>query len=126
MSLFFRSHQVSYTKQINVPLQTALQFLHDPPAVMHLSPLIIEVTVDPADKTKYTVVDSMVLGFGYRTKISYKATITLHDDGMHAESAAGVGTHTTTRYTARAISEGTTEIEETGTVNVRLEKYFWR
>jgi len=116
MSFFFRSHQVSYTKQINVPLQTVLGILHDPPALMGLSPLITDVSVDPKDKTKYKIEDSLALLLGYRTKIKYTATITLPDDGMHAESAAGMGTRTNVRYTARAISEEKTEVVEDTTI----------
>jgi len=117
MSFFFRSHQVSYTKQINAPLQSVLGFLHDPPALMGLSPVIINVSVDPEDKTKYTIVDSLVMPFGYRKEITYTATITLHDAGMRAESAAGAGTRTVVRSTARAVSEGVTEVVEVTTVN---------
>ncbi|KAJ6503488.1 hypothetical protein C8R47DRAFT_205484 [Mycena vitilis] len=115
--MFFRSYQVSYSKQIAVPLQTAVEFLHDPSGLMKLSPLIIEVNIDPADSTKYTIVDSLVLPFGYKTKTTYNATITLHDAGLHAESAAGAGTTTKTKYTARRIEDNVTEIEESTTVN---------
>jgi carbon monoxide dehydrogenase subunit G len=106
MPLFFVSRQVSYKREIKAPLQAVLRVLHDPPAVMGLSPLIDNVSVDLEDKTKYTILHSLVLPFGYRTKISYKATITLPDDGMHAESTAGAGTRTNVRYTARTISGG--------------------
>ncbi|KAK7025229.1 SWIM-type domain-containing protein [Favolaschia claudopus] len=117
MSPFFSSHQVSYKRQIAAPLQTVLAFLHDPPALMGLSPVIVEVTVDPKDQTKYSIVDSLLLPFGFRTRISYTATIILHDDGMEAESAAGAGTRTHVRYTVRAVSEDKTEIEEVTTAN---------
>ncbi|KAF8216601.1 hypothetical protein K438DRAFT_1558071 [Mycena galopus ATCC 62051] len=117
MSPFFLSHQVSYTRRIAAPQPAVLAFLHDPPAVMGLSPLIIDVSVNPDDKTKYTIQDELVLPFGYRTKMSYRATITLHDDGMLAETAAGAGTRTVLRYTVRAISEEETEIEEVTNVN---------
>ncbi|KAJ7837548.1 hypothetical protein B0H14DRAFT_1097715 [Mycena olivaceomarginata] len=117
MSPFFRSHQVSYTKQINAPLETVLAFLHDPPALMGLSPVIVNVAVDPKDPTKYTIQDTFVMPFGYRTTITYTATITLHDDGMRAESAAGAGTRTVVRTTVRAISEGVTEVVEVTTMH---------
>lgn len=116
MSFFFRSHHVQYSKQINVPLQTALEFLHDPPALMKLSPLIIEVNT--IDKTSYSVVDSMAMPFGFRKRINYNATITLHEDGMLAESVAGAGTTTKVKYTVKAISESITEVSELTTVNV--------
>jgi hypothetical protein len=105
MPLFFLPPSI-LQEGIKAPLQAVLRVLHDPPAVMGLSPLIDNVSVDPEDKTKYTILHSLVLPFGYRTKISYKATITLPDDGMHAESTAGAGTRTNVRYTARTISGG--------------------
>jgi len=112
----FTSHQVTYTKQINAPLQAVLAVFHDPPVLMKLSPLITDVSVDPEDKTKYSVVDTFVGPFGYSTKINYTATITLEKDGMRGESAAGAGTRTFVKYTARAVSEGVTEVVEETTV----------
>jgi hypothetical protein len=104
-------------------LETVLAFLHDPPALMGLSPVIVNVAVDPKDPTKYTIQDTFVMPFGYRTTITYTATITLHDDGMRAESAAGAGTRTVVRTTVRAISEGVTEVVEVTTMHVRNPNY---
>ncbi|KAJ7181724.1 S-adenosyl-L-methionine-dependent methyltransferase [Mycena crocata] len=112
MSIFFSDHRVTYTKKVNAPHQNVLQFLQDPQAVMRLSPLIIDVQVDPKDPTKHTIVDNLVLFGFYKTKMTYHATITIHEDGMRAESQAGAGTRTISRYTARAISEGETEVQE--------------
>lgn len=119
MSFFFLDHRVSYTKQVNVPLKTVLAFLHDPPAIMQLSPLITSVSVDPDDSTKHTISDSLVLPFGFHTNIVYHATVTLNEDGMRAESLAGAGTRTISTYRARAISDGVTEIREEAIINVR-------
>ncbi|KAJ7103471.1 hypothetical protein B0H15DRAFT_215062 [Mycena belliarum] len=117
MSFFFRDHHVLYVKRVNAPLQDVLKLLRDPHAFMGLSPLIISVSTDPADSTKHTVVDELILPFGYRTKITYHARITLHDDGMLASSQAGAGTNTVSRYCASAISENETEVVEHVTVN---------
>ncbi|KAJ7110153.1 hypothetical protein C8R44DRAFT_884147 [Mycena epipterygia] len=113
---FFIYHHVVYTKRVNAPLKNTLRLLHDPPALMHLSPLIVSVVNDPEDAEKYTISDVLVMPFGTQ-KITYQARITLHDDGMRAESVAGAGTRTVSRYTARAMSEGVTEVEEIVSVN---------
>ncbi|KAJ7783853.1 hypothetical protein DFH07DRAFT_680907, partial [Mycena maculata] len=105
---------------LDVPLPTVLALLRDPPAMVRLNPLLVSVDVDPVDPTKYTIVDNLALPFGYRTQITYEAKITVHDDGMHAESAAGAGTRTASKYTARAISENTTEIVE----EVHVKSFF--
>jgi carbon monoxide dehydrogenase subunit G len=118
MSFFFVDHHLSFTKSVAVPVQEVVRLLHDPPSLMQLSPLITSVSVDPGDATKYTIVDTLFV-LGYRTTVTYNARITLHDDGMRAESNAGAGTRTVVHYTVRAISERVTEIEETVTVNVR-------
>ncbi|KAJ7487666.1 S-adenosyl-L-methionine-dependent methyltransferase [Mycena galericulata] len=118
MSLFFIDHRVTYVKQVKAPLHSVLAFLHDPAALMQLNPLLISVSTDPQDPTKHTIVDSLVLPFGYRRQITYRATITLHDEGMLAESSAGAGTTTKSNYKARAVSEDLTEVEEEVHVNV--------
>ncbi|KAJ6610058.1 S-adenosyl-L-methionine-dependent methyltransferase, partial [Mycena sp. CBHHK59/15] len=115
MLSFFPTRQISYTQHISAPLSTVLQLIHDPPALMHLSPLIVSVSVDPKDPAKHTIVDDLCL-FGFRTKMTYFANITIHEDGMTADVAAGAGTRTETRYAARAVPGGT-EVEEKCTIN---------
>ncbi|KAJ7786386.1 S-adenosyl-L-methionine-dependent methyltransferase [Mycena metata] len=115
--MFFSDHHTKFTKRINAPLQAVLDVLRDPHAMMGLSPLIISVTVDPQDSTKYAVVDRLAMPFGTTRTISYGATIVVTDEGMEAESKAGAGTTTRSRYVARAISEGETEVEEEVHVN---------
>ncbi|KAJ7038134.1 S-adenosyl-L-methionine-dependent methyltransferase [Mycena alexandri] len=110
--MFFSDHHTKFTKRIHAPPQAVLDVLRDPHAMMGLSPLIISVTVDPQDSTKYTVIDRLAMPFGTTRMISYGATIVVTAEGMDAESKAGAGTTTRSRYVARAISERETEVEE--------------
>ncbi|KAJ7169942.1 hypothetical protein C8R46DRAFT_1217563 [Mycena filopes] len=116
MSFFFSDHHAKFTKRIHAPLQPVLDFVRDPDAMMRLSPLIISVTVDPQDSTKYTISDKLTTPFGLR-EIVYTATILVTPGGIDAQSKAGAGTTVRSRYSAHAISEDETEVEEMVDVN---------
>ncbi|KAJ7774469.1 hypothetical protein DFH07DRAFT_799753 [Mycena maculata] len=107
MPLFFRDHHDLYTRRVNAPPQIVLELLRDPPAIVQLSPLNVSVSVDPTDLTKYTIADSILLLFGAHMQIKFGVKIKVQNDGMHAESAAGLGTWvtSTSTSTARAVSD---------------------
>ncbi|KAJ7293638.1 S-adenosyl-L-methionine-dependent methyltransferase [Mycena rebaudengoi] len=115
MPFFFPNRQVTCLKRTKASVSVVLQLLHDPPALIRLSPLVIDVSVDPADPTNHHIVDSLVM-LGYRTTLKYQARIILHDDGITAHVVAGAGTRTVSRYTVRTIDEET-EIEEVVAIN---------
>ncbi|KAF7329383.1 SWIM-type domain-containing protein [Mycena kentingensis (nom. inval.)] len=110
----FRSTEVVYTKRIAVPLDKAVEFLQDLPALARLSPLIIDVVPTPnaTEAHTYTISHWVEWPFSYRTTMSYQATGTLLETGIEARSTAGAGTRITTQYTAREVEEGVCEIQE--------------
>ncbi|KAJ7054905.1 hypothetical protein C8F01DRAFT_194448 [Mycena amicta] len=114
--MFFVDYHTSYSKTINAPVKAVIDFLHDPVALMRLNPVIIDVRRDPEDPAKYTIVDQLTM-LGWKKQLTYTARVTITESGMEAESSAGAGTTTISRFSAKEVGEGVTELQERASVN---------
>ncbi|KAF7290817.1 SWIM-type domain-containing protein [Mycena indigotica] len=117
--MFFVDYEASYSTTINAPVQTVVDFLHDPAGLMRLNPVIIDVKNDPNDSQKYIIVDQLNM-LGFKRQLTYTSKVTITEAGMEAESSAGAGTTTIARFIAKSAGTAITELEERTSVNVRL------
>jgi len=96
------------TRDLNVPPQQVLDFLHDPPAMIMRSPVVVsyeQLSPDdddgddsPPRTSKYTITDKVPVLFGlFHTKQSVQASFTPVTDGtcMFVEAVAGTTLMTT-------------------------------
>ncbi|CAL1695956.1 unnamed protein product [Somion occarium] len=104
------TRSLTSTKRINCSLTSALEFLHDPKAIIDLNPLVIGREPHPNDPNLYTIKDRMKV-LGRYVEFDYTAKFTFREDGCETEVRAPGGTTLKSRWTASEV-EGGVEVRE--------------
>lgn len=110
----------SFSRTIHALPDTVLKLIHDPNVLFSLNPLIINISVDPANPSLYTVTDRLVILGCFQTQTTYICTLLLREDGIDTEVVAGGGTRLKSFYRVKAGENGTTEFTEQTMIEVCL------
>lgn len=115
---FLLTRSLSFSRTIDASLDTVLQLVRDPNVLLRLSPLVMDVSIDPSNSTTYTITERLdVLGY-FRTQTTFKVTLTLQEDGVDSEVLANAGTKSKSCYRVKVGEDGKTTVTEQVTIQV--------
>ncbi|KAK0465117.1 uncharacterized protein EV420DRAFT_940136 [Desarmillaria tabescens] len=104
---FILTKTFSTSREAAVSQRHALDFLHDIPAFISLSPLLESYALEKGgNPCTYTIVDRLKVLGSFSTTTTLRATFTTCDDGLDVEVNAGAWTRLRTEYRVRPAVQG--------------------